>query len=82
MKLTFLVALALGVSFASAQVKKSTVEGVTNFAQVETTVACAGAVGKFFGPGGIKSAAGAFRWQRMTQRPALNEPLGRRGRTI
>lgn len=44
MKLTFLVAIVLGVSVASAQVKKSTVEGVTNFAQVETTVACAGAV--------------------------------------
>ena len=29
---------------AQSQVKKSTVQGVTNFAQVETTVACAGAV--------------------------------------
>lgn len=28
---------------AQAQVKKSTVPGITNFAQVETTVACAGA---------------------------------------
>jgi uncharacterized protein (TIGR01244 family) len=35
---------AMVISVASAQVKKSTVEGVTNFAQVETTVACAGAV--------------------------------------
>ncbi len=35
---------AMGVSIAAAQVKKSTVPGITNFAQVETTVACAGAV--------------------------------------
>ena len=39
-----LIALGAFVSAAPAQVKKSTVEGVTNFAQVETTVACAGAV--------------------------------------
>jgi uncharacterized protein (TIGR01244 family) len=40
-----LAVFALAVSTAAqAQVKKSTVEGVTNFAQVETTVACAGAV--------------------------------------
>jgi uncharacterized protein (TIGR01244 family) len=41
-----LVAVAIGVSIAAAQsqVKKSTVPGITNFAQVETTVACAGAV--------------------------------------
>ena len=32
------------VAAAQAQVKKSTVEGITNLAQVETTVACAGAV--------------------------------------
>jgi uncharacterized protein (TIGR01244 family) len=32
------------VTMGFAQVKKSTVPGVTNFAQVETTVACAGAV--------------------------------------
>jgi uncharacterized protein (TIGR01244 family) len=48
MKRTLLsiAAVAMGVSIAAAQsqVKKSTVEGVTNFAQVETTVACAGAV--------------------------------------
>lgn len=35
--------LAISAAFAAAQVKKSTVEGVSNFAQVETTVACAGA---------------------------------------
>ena len=41
---------AMGLSVAAAQsqvknqVKKSTIEGITNFAQVETTVACAGAV--------------------------------------
>jgi len=35
---------SLGLSMATAQVKKSTIDGVTNFAQVETTVACAGAV--------------------------------------
>jgi len=36
--------LAAGLSFANAQqVKKSTVPGVVNFSQVETTVACAGA---------------------------------------
>jgi uncharacterized protein (TIGR01244 family) len=40
------VSVAMGVSVAAAQsqVKKSTVEGITNFAQIETTVACAGAV--------------------------------------
>jgi uncharacterized protein (TIGR01244 family) len=38
--------VAMGVSVAAAQseVKKSTVPGITNFAQVQTTVACAGAV--------------------------------------
>lgn len=38
--------VALGVSVAAAQseVKKSTVEGISNFAQVQSTVACAGAV--------------------------------------
>jgi uncharacterized protein (TIGR01244 family) len=40
-----LAILAMVASVAAAQsVKKSTVPGVTNFAQVETTVACAGAV--------------------------------------
>jgi len=36
--------IMIGVSVAQSQVKKSTVEGITNFAQVETTIACAGAV--------------------------------------
>ena len=36
--------VAMGVSVAAAQVKKSTVPGINNFAQVETTVACAGSV--------------------------------------
>jgi uncharacterized protein (TIGR01244 family) len=40
----FAVALGVSVALAHAQVKKSTVPGITNFAQVETTVACAGAV--------------------------------------
>ena len=47
MKQTFLtlaVVMAVSVSVAQSQVKKATIEGVTNFAQVETTVACAGAV--------------------------------------
>jgi uncharacterized protein (TIGR01244 family) len=39
-----IVALGVYTTAVQAQVKKSTVEGVTNFAQVETTVACAGAV--------------------------------------
>lgn len=43
MKRAVLIA-ALSVMGLSGQVKKSTLEGVTNFAQVETTVACAGAV--------------------------------------
>jgi uncharacterized protein (TIGR01244 family) len=45
MKRTFLV-LAVGAAIAAGQspVKKSTVPGITNFAQVETTVACAGAI--------------------------------------
>jgi uncharacterized protein (TIGR01244 family) len=40
------LAALMGISVAAAQsnVKKSTVAGVNNFAQVETTVACAGAV--------------------------------------
>ncbi|MEO8099335.1 MAG: sulfur transferase domain-containing protein [Acidobacteriota bacterium] len=48
MKRTFLIlsvaAMAISGALAQSQVKKSTVEGITNFAQVETTVACAGAV--------------------------------------
>ena len=44
--LVYSAIIALGVFVAPGQseVKKSTVEGVTNFAQVETTVACAGAI--------------------------------------
>jgi uncharacterized protein (TIGR01244 family) len=38
------VVMAISVAMAQSQVKKSTIEGITNFAQVETTVACAGAV--------------------------------------
>lgn len=37
-------ALSVSIAVAQGQVKKSTVPGITNFAQVETTVACAGAV--------------------------------------
>jgi len=48
MKRVFVAAAVavMGISIAAgqSQVKKSTIEGVTNFAQVETTVACAGAV--------------------------------------
>jgi hypothetical protein len=46
MKRTFLTlaVMAISVSVAESQVKKSTIEGITGFAQVETTVACAGAV--------------------------------------
>lgn len=46
MKRVFLMVaiIAMGVSVAAAQVKKSTVPGINNFAQVETTVACAGAI--------------------------------------
>jgi uncharacterized protein (TIGR01244 family) len=44
--LLILAVVTLGVSVADAQsqVKKSTVPGITNFSQVETTVACAGAI--------------------------------------
>src|ERR1700675_2601550 len=38
------VAVGASVAAAQSQVKKSTIPGITNFAQVETTVACAGAV--------------------------------------
>ena len=37
------VALTVSLAAAQSQVKKSTIPGITNFAQVETTVACAGA---------------------------------------
>lgn len=42
----FLAILSMTISLAAAQsqVKKATIPGITNFAQVETTVACAGAV--------------------------------------
>jgi len=36
--------MGMSLAVAQTQVKKSTVPGITNFAQVETTVACAGAV--------------------------------------
>jgi len=41
-----LVVVAIGVSIAAAQsqVKKDPVPGITNFAQIETTVACSGAI--------------------------------------
>src|SRR5947207_13430959 len=44
--LPILAGAAIGISVAAAQsqVKKMTVPGITNFSQVETTVACAGAV--------------------------------------
>ncbi|PYR97986.1 MAG: hypothetical protein DMG12_23615 [Acidobacteria bacterium] len=44
--LSILVVVAIGVAVAAAQsqVKKETVPGITNFAKVESTVACAGAI--------------------------------------
>lgn len=44
--LLFLVVMAFSALIATAQsqVKKETVPGITNFAEIETTVACAGAV--------------------------------------
>jgi len=46
MKQLIFAVVTIGASLAAgqSQVKKSTIEGITNFAQVETTVACAGAV--------------------------------------
>jgi uncharacterized protein (TIGR01244 family) len=41
--LSVVVLIGISVPLAQAQVTKSTVAGVSNFAQVETTVACAGA---------------------------------------
>ena len=38
------VTIGLSVAAGQSQVEKSTVPGITNFAQVKTTVACAGAV--------------------------------------
>jgi uncharacterized protein (TIGR01244 family) len=40
---TLLAAIALSVASLSAQVTKQTVPGVTNFAKLDTTIACAGA---------------------------------------
>ena len=42
--LTSTVATAMCVASAQAQVKKEQVPGITNFARVETTVACSGAI--------------------------------------
>ena len=42
--LTSTVAAAMCVASAQAQVKKEQVPGITNFARVETTVACSGAI--------------------------------------
>src|SRR6266446_3348808 len=44
--LSILVVAAIGVAVAAAQsqVKKETVPGISNFAKVESTVACAGAI--------------------------------------
>jgi uncharacterized protein (TIGR01244 family) len=39
-----LATIGMMIPTAQAQVKKSNVEGITNFAQVETTVACTGAI--------------------------------------
>jgi uncharacterized protein (TIGR01244 family) len=39
-----IVAVGVFVAAAQSQVKKATVPGIANFAQVETTVACAGAI--------------------------------------
>jgi uncharacterized protein (TIGR01244 family) len=39
-----IVATGISIAAAQSQVKKETVPGITNFAHVETTVACAGAV--------------------------------------
>jgi len=39
-----IVTIGASIAAGQSQVKKSTIEGITNFAQVETTVACAGAV--------------------------------------
>jgi len=42
--MTAAVAAAISVAAAQSQVTKSAIPGITNFAQVETTVACAGAI--------------------------------------
>src|SRR5579871_2111606 len=41
---TTILAAGILMAVAQAQVKKATVPGITNFAHVETTVACAGAI--------------------------------------
>jgi uncharacterized protein (TIGR01244 family) len=38
-----LLVIGVAVVFAQSQVKKGTIPGITNFAQIEATVACAGA---------------------------------------
>jgi uncharacterized protein (TIGR01244 family) len=44
LRVVTVVTMGVCVAAAQSQVKKSAVPGITNFAQVETTVACAGAV--------------------------------------
>jgi uncharacterized protein (TIGR01244 family) len=44
LQIVFIVAVGVSVAVAQSQVKKSTFPGITNFAQVETTVACTGAI--------------------------------------
>ena len=39
-----IVALTVSIGAAQSQVKKETVEGINNFAKIESTVACAGAI--------------------------------------
>jgi uncharacterized protein (TIGR01244 family) len=43
-RLLLILAIVASVAVGQSQVEKSTVPGITNFAQVKTTVACAGAV--------------------------------------
>lgn len=42
--LSVLIIVAISLSVAAAQVKKETLEGITNFSKIESTVACAGAI--------------------------------------
>ena len=42
-QLCMVLAVGVAVVFAQSQVKKDTIPGITNFAQIEATVACAGA---------------------------------------
>ena len=44
LKVLTIVAISAGIATAQSQVKKETVPGITNFAHIETTIACAGAV--------------------------------------